>query len=603
MCAIPLGVACIVYGVMSLAQVLVYLSSGAQTTFTDFAYALSSFVLAVTGMVLLALLPEAMRAKFRLPSFTYPSKPVYGFSQVLAVGLGATLGSPLFILVPENVLQYEVVSIGALTAATVLSVLMAKVYADMYLISKSSKLGAVGGPSFTKAACGKGSLRYFVSRVSMWVANTALAAYSKIVFVVFDVEYLPNILTFLGTPKPAAMILVYAVAAVFVGWSVASALFERRLLKPVGYIQIVFTAFMVAALAYHSYALGSLGSWNLTGLIGDKLSGNWVSSLVIDTGYLYLLFFGFQEIQSLERDTFEESSVPIVSWIKKGFKLRKENYLGVTMVLSVVIAAAINIFYAIAVYSVHPSLSAVFHSQIPALYLARKYLGGYQELLMALVFLIATLTTFVPAFLAASRHMAALCEDGFMPRGLAPYSWVFTYGSILFLALGGENFLVDITNVMVLLSLGIITLSAVWIKKKAKTNYSTALPIGVGASCFVAGGAIYFIDPRVTVFAALTLLITYLVYDVFILGSTGSQMFVAVFDTVLLLLLSLVGSQSFPVYTLSFLGSRIMVFSLSSAVETALLIAGVVVLAANLMLTSEQGGRGGGRGLAPRISK
>ena len=75
---------------------------------------------------------------------------------------------------------------------------MAKVYADMYTESRRRGLEAVGGPSFTKVAVGVRSVRYFVSRVSMWVANTALAAYSKIVFLIFDFDYFPNILNGLG---------------------------------------------------------------------------------------------------------------------------------------------------------------------------------------------------------------------------------------------------------------------------------------------------------------------------------------------------------------------------------------------------------------------
>ena len=73
---------------------------------------------------------------------------------MLAVGLGATFGSPLFILIPLNIVQYEFVSLGSLVIATVLSILMAKVYADMYTLSAHLGLDAVGGPSFTKAATG-----------------------------------------------------------------------------------------------------------------------------------------------------------------------------------------------------------------------------------------------------------------------------------------------------------------------------------------------------------------------------------------------------------------------------------------------------------------
>jgi amino acid transporter len=553
--ATTVGLIGIAYGLLYLAQELAYLSSGPTFTVEDTISIMASFALIISGVVLAISLPESLRVKFRRPLQRGRVNPIYGFSTTLAVGIGATLGSPLFILIPENVLQYEIVSIGALLAATVLSVLMAKVYADMYVLSKRNNLGAVGGPSFTKVACGTRSVRYFISRASMWIANTALAAYSKIVFVIFDVDFLPKILSGFGVSGFESMLIVYSIAVVFVGWSVSNAIFELRLLKAIGYLQIVSTAVMIAILVYQSYALGSAGSWNMSGLFNLSFKGNWATSLIIDTGYLYLLFFGFQEIQSLERDTVEQSSIPVVSWIKKGYKMEKTTYLGVAMISSVVIAAAINIFYALAVYSAHPNLVAVNTSQIPALYLAKLFLGTKQELLMAIAFLIATFTTFVPAFLAASRHLAALSEDGFVPRSLSTYGWLFTFMAILFLALGPQNFLVNVTDIMVLISLGFITLSAIWISKKGMgwLQRQNLLPVGVGLSCFVAAGAIYFIDARVAVFGAVTIILMYLIFDVFELGALGVQLFLSLFDAACFSIYLSLPYKPYPGYRLNLL--------------------------------------------------
>lgn len=458
-------------------------------------------------------------------------KPVYGFVTVLAVGVGSTLGSPLFMLIPLNIVQYEIVSLGSLVLATVLSVLMAKVYADMYVLSERKGLPMVGGPSFTRIASGTRSIRYFFSRVSMWIANTALAAYSKLVFVIFDVEILPGILASHGLNGLAADVVVYLIAAVFIGWSVLNAVFERRILKSVGYLQIVLTSVMIVILLYHSVALGAVGSWNLSG-ITHYTSGNWISALVINTGYLYLLFFGFQEIQALERDVHAETRVPIISRIKKDFTMKKSQYLGVAMVLSVLIAAAINILYALAVFSVHPSPAALEVSQVPALYLARNFLGPTQELLMAVAFLLATITTFVPAFVAASRHLGALGEDGYVPRSVANVSWVFTLVAIAILALGNANFLVEITDFLVLLSLGVITLSAVWLRGGTVSQNGNLLPILIGASCFVAGVAIYFINSSVVIFGIVSVAFMYLVFDVSELGVLGTNLFLIAFDLV-----------------------------------------------------------------------
>ena len=154
--------------------------------------AVASMSLALTGVALVSSLPHSLRVgsggRRRFPA---PHRCTVS-ARYWPIGIGATLGSPLFILIPENVVQYEWVSVGSLLLAATLSVLMAKVYSDMYTESRSRGLEAVGGPSFTKVAVGVRSVRYFVSRVSMWVANTALAAYSKIVFLIFDFDYFPK---------------------------------------------------------------------------------------------------------------------------------------------------------------------------------------------------------------------------------------------------------------------------------------------------------------------------------------------------------------------------------------------------------------------------
>jgi amino acid transporter len=507
----------------------------------DVIVAVAAMSLALTGVALIASLPESLRVRFRRPRKLQHAKPVYGFGTILAVGVGATLGSPLFILIPQNIIQYEFVSLGSLLLAAVLSILMAKVYADMYAESRGRGLEAVGGPSFTKVAIGVRSVRYFVSRISMWVANTALAAYSKIVFLIFDFEYFPNILGGLGVTGRTEIIIVYAIAISLIAWTVLDSLYEQRLLRLTGIIQVFLTSILVVILLYHSAMLGSASSWNLGGLLKYTGGGYWPVALVINTGYLYLLFFGFQEIQSLERDARESSPITVVSWIKKGYKLGKSQYLGVAMILTVLITASINIFYGLAVFATHPNPAAVLQAQIPALYLASTSLGPFQELLVGIAFLIATVTTFVPAFLAATRHLAALGEDGYMPRSLASVSWIFTLVSIFLLAVGNENFLVEITDFMVLASLGIITLSAVWLRRSRGTPYgrSDVLPILVGGSCFVAGGAVYLISSSVVVFGTLAILFAYLAFDILELGQLGVQLFLSILSLACLPLLEL----------------------------------------------------------------
>ena len=502
----------------------------------DVVVVLAAAALAFSGVALIAQLPEALRARFRrAPPMVVKRRPVYGFGTMLAVGVGATLGSPLFILIPENILSYEVISILSLILATILSVAMAKVYSDMYRTSKSLGLEGVGGPSFTKVAAGSRSVRYFVSRVSMWVSNTALAAYTKIVFLIFvlDPSYLPAILGSYGFSQAVSSVIIYGVAGAFVAWTVLNVLFEQRYLRLVGWVQIVMTGALLLILVYHSIVLGSSGSWNLTGIFSTPMGTGWVAALVVNTGYLYLLFFGFQEIQSLERDAVERSKVPFLSWLRPNLTVERTTYFGVAMVLSVVVASAINILYGLAVFSTHTPLQG---SSIPALYLAKSLLGPGQELLIAIAFLLATVTTFVPAFLAAARHLSALGEDGYMPQSLARLSWIFTIVAIFLLAIGNQDFLVNITDFMVLISLGIISLSAIWLRSRASTlrGGRTGLPLVVGIGCFIFGGAVYFSPGggSVVVFGSLAVIFAYLIFDIIELGTLGAQLFLSVFGFV-----------------------------------------------------------------------
>ncbi len=552
--ALALKVAGLAAGVVSILLAaglafyeLSHLAGGSAIGVDDVVAVVAIVSLALGGAALVAQLPDSMRARFRRLPQVAQRKPVYGFVTMLAVGIGATLGSPLFILIPLNVEQYEVVSLLSLVFATGLSVAMAKVYADLGKESKLLGGSVVGGPSFPRAASGPRSVRYFVSRVSMWIANTALAAYTKIVFLIFDFIFMPQILAASGFSPGASTVITWGIAAGFVGWTIVNIFFEQRYLKALGGIQIILTAALIVMMVYHAALLGSTSGWNFDGFLAVPGSLTWVPALIINTGYLYLLFFGFQEIQVMERDSVERSSIPIVSWIKRGYTVGKTAYFEAAMILSVVIAASINILYALSVYSAGHSLpnlqaSCATSSCIPALYVAQNLLGGGQALLIGAAFLIATATTFIPAFLAAARHLSALGEDGYMPMSLAGLSWVFTLVAILLLAFGNENFLVDITDVMVLISLGIIAFSGLSRNLGIRAG-SRTLALFVGLGCFLFGGAVYFVPggASVVVFGSIAILFAYVIFDIIELGTLGAQLFLSVFGFVCLFALLLFG--------------------------------------------------------------
>ncbi len=496
----------------------------------------------LSGGLLLGSVAPGLRLRLPPRRATPPPKPVYGFVTILAIGIGSTLGSPLFLLIPLNIVAYELVSVLSLVLAAALSIAMAKNNADSYRILKTNELEAVGGPAFVRVALGSRSARYFISRFSMAVANTALAAYCVLVFVLFVFGYLPAILADAGLGGLPTFYIIAVITILFAAWFVMNSILERRFIRLIGLAQLLFTSLLVTILVVHSYLLGAAGGWNFRTLFAFPADSPlvWIGATIVNTGYLYLLFFGFQEIQALDREALDPSPIPLLSRIWPGFEVSKRRYFGIAMVATVVIATAVNLFYALTVYAANPSPASLSSAQIPALSVAASVLGTSQEALVALAFLLATFTTFVPAFLAATRHIASLGEDGFLPRSVARGAWVLVLASIVFLAAAGQEFLVSITDYMVLVSLGIIALSAIWLRRARRRTIerADALALAVGASCFLAAGALYVVTPSVAVFGSLSIAIAFLVYDLIDLGSLGTRLFLAVLDAAAYVLLS-----------------------------------------------------------------
>ena len=104
--ALVVGLVVAAYATGYLYDEVTYISQQRVTTLGEVIVAVAAMSLALTGVALIASLPDSLRVRFRRPSKVQRDHPVYGFGTVLAVGVGATLGSPLFILIPQNVIQY-----------------------------------------------------------------------------------------------------------------------------------------------------------------------------------------------------------------------------------------------------------------------------------------------------------------------------------------------------------------------------------------------------------------------------------------------------------------------------------------------------------------
>jgi hypothetical protein len=98
----------------------------------------------------------------------------------------------------------------------------------------------------------------------------------------------------------------------------------------------------------------------------------------------------------------------------------------------------------------------------------------------------------------------------------------------------------------------------------------------MGASCFVAGGAVYLLSPSVVIFGTLAILFAYLLFDILELGPLGTQIFLSFFSLACLPLLSI-----FP-YAVHANGSFLSLLPITAAGAQDLLI--YMLVAAPLLL-------------------
>lgn len=516
----------------------------------------------VTGITLVSIAPESFRVKFRRPPFKPQMKPTYGFVTLLAIGIGATIGSPLFIILPVNIVQYAFVSTVSLVIAGSLSYLISRIYSGMYRYSVDNNVEVVGGPGFVKMVTREKSLRYFISRFSMWIANTALAAFSAIFLFTFTFSTMPAILNSLGLPD----VWTYATVSLLMGffgiWFVINAFYERKYLKTIGYAQIIMIAAIVILIIYQGVSLGIVGQWNFTGFFSPG-SENIPLDILENTGFLFILFFGFQEIQAMVRESMDYSSIPVVSKLLGLKPMPKGKYLAISMQATVLISLAIMIFNALTIYSVHPNLNALNSSTIPALYVVSTFLGPRFQIVTITAFLLSTITTFVPAFIAASRHLRSLAEEGFFPRAVKNSSWVFTVVLIMFFSLTQPSFLVNITDFMVLIALGMIALSPIWLRKITGriSKRTAATSLVVASICFLVDLLLFPQNPNVVLLGVVAIVLSFMMYDIISTGTIGLQIFVIFFDLAGFLMVSAFPTEltlAVPYFLHSILGRTII---------------------------------------------
>ncbi len=397
----------------------------------------------------------------------------YGLGQLIIFGIGATLGPSVFVVLPEAVKRYGFSSLWGVILASTSAFLLALLYARMDRLTHDMGGSAVGGPAFVRRAYGPKHPSYLASRFSMWVANTSLAAFNMLVLMDVVTSYIvPDALTLVGMEHLASNLNMPLRIAIFVLTLVALkyASDEASLVK----LQYALGPFFVALFAIH------IASLILSPASGHPSPGPVISIDALPAmAFVYMVVFGFQEIQSLAE------GIP-------GTGDERENLLRKALAFSVILPAALFIVYSVAIYL----LGEVPETPIPAVDLTT----GWARALTEGALILGIATTFIPALVTASNHLREMLIDIFDVRRDVAESPVGRYlvaFFVLILLSADATYLVELTDFGVLISMIAIAWSVTKLEKMAGMEERIALPLASVALTGMAAFVLAVVSPDV----------------------------------------------------------------------------------------------------------
>jgi len=388
----------------------------------------------------------------------------YGLATLLAVSIGATIGPSTFVLCPYSVKYFGVYALPGMILSSISSILLAYAYAKMYYYSKKIGARIVGGPSFVSSAFGKKHYLYMVSRFTMWIGNVALAAFNLLIIISLVTEYmLPVFLPWLSfKTSPLLQHLIKVILFILLSAIVVASYEEWE--KMVS-MQTLLTLAFLTLFILHVYFIGlhyKVAPVPPTTSIIDAISP--VSSLILGTltsaAYVYLMVFGFQEVQSLGENVKTKSKDSEKN-LRETTSILHKAMIGGSLISSIFFVLYISLYI-----NMKTSGYSIPSTLIPALDLAKVNKAAYLVTLSCL--LLGVMTTYIPAFVAALKHLKELTSDVFFiplrEVRLDPYIIIAFMGLLL---LTHSDYIIKLTDFSILLSLSIISLSEVKLKLKS----------------------------------------------------------------------------------------------------------------------------------------
>jgi len=454
----------------------------------------------------------------RLKPIAEPRK-VYGFFASIAVGIGSTIGTSTFVAIPVAVHRYGFATVLGLALDALASALLAVGYSRMFHLVEAGEEGVpVGGPAFVKSAFGNGAL-YFTARFNLWIANTALSAFNILMFYSFTLHTLPLVLDELNLGRYSTL-LVSTLLLSFTLWFIFSLLYRERYSRGFMWFQVALVSLLLLVLFKHAAALIHMRAeqLSLSSGLNEVRAEPW--NILFAAAYTYLLMFGFQEIQSISNEMRDEIDIPLASRLSNRFTgVKKSSFAGYAMGATVMVSSAFFMLYAVSV------LGLSFNPEgVPAITIALEAMGAREASLMSIAFTSSILTTFVPAYIAASKHLEMLIEDTKLPRRIRKFSWLFTLIAVGMLATSNADFLIKTTDFSVLISMALIALSEVnlsaWLGKR-----SAAKPIAVSVMFLIVAFSFYLLDIKIVNYGIAYIFIAWFLFTLIKQGNYFVKLF------------------------------------------------------------------------------
>lgn len=398
----------------------------------------------------------------------------YGFWTLLAISLGATIGPSAFVLSPYSVEHFGVLAFPGMLLASLSAIALAYGYSKMFFYSMKIIGGKyVGGPSFVRNAFGSKHYLYIISRFTMWMGNVALASFNLLITIDLITSY---VFPFIGL-KLSGILVVATRILLFIALSLVVLTLYDHWETMVDCQKIITLAFLTLFLAHMFFLFQE--AWQGGFFLNDVLAyfshisvqGDF-TTLVWTTfssaAYVYLMVFGFQEVQSLAKNVKIKD---ISRYEEEIYKVLKK-----AMVLGALISGIIFLIY-IDIYIVLDNRGFNLPSTpIPPLDILKDNPIAFTLTLTALS--LGIFTTYIPAFVAALKHLRELLMDVFLVDieriGLEvdPYIVIFFMGLLL---LSNAEYIIKLTDFAVLVSLVVVAFSEYKLMKKVERKRNNIL--------------------------------------------------------------------------------------------------------------------------------